>query len=52
MKKMSFALIEAAKTVSPHRLHDADVNVRIVVLHELFACELDKRGKAVNIVIE
>src|SRR2546428_348404 len=49
---MSFALIKAAKAVSPQRLHDADVNVGIVVLHELFALKLDETGKHVEIMFE
>ncbi len=52
LQKMSFALIEAAKAISAQRLHDADVNVGIVVLHEHFALKLDEIGKPVEIVIE
>ena len=49
---MRFALVEAAKAVSAQRLHDADVNVGIVVLHEHFALKLDETGKRVEIMIE
>ncbi len=49
---MSFALIEAAKAISAQRLHDADINVGVVVLHERFAIQLDETGKRVEIVIE
>src|SRR5207302_11195758 len=49
---MSFALIKAAKAVSSQRLHDADVNVGIVVLHELFALKLDETGEGVEIMFE
>ena len=52
LQKMSFALVEAAKSVSAQRLHDADVNVGVVVLHEHFAIELDETGQRVEIVIE
>src|SRR5260370_30365088 len=49
---MSAAFEETAKTVSTEGLHDADVNVGIVVAEESFAIEGDEAGKAVEIVIE
>src|SRR5258708_28068389 len=49
---MSPAFEEAAETVSTEGLHDADINVGIVVAEESFAIERDEAGKAVEIVIE
>src|SRR5258708_33379326 len=49
---MSPAFEETAKTVSTEGLHDADVNVGIVVAEESFAIEGDEAGKGVEIVIE
>src|SRR5712692_678955 len=49
---MSPAFEEAAETVSTEGLHDADINVCIVVAEETFAIEGDEAGKAVEIVIE
>src|SRR5260370_3020497 len=49
---MSPAFEETAKTVSAQGLHDADINVGIVVAEETFAIEGDEAGKAVEIVIE
>src|SRR6266403_5062062 len=52
LEEMSFAFVEAAKTVSAQRLQDADVNVGVVVAQEDFAVYLDKAGEAVEIMIE
>src|SRR5271157_5180577 len=52
LQKMSFALVETAKAISAQGLHDADVNVSIVVLHEDFAPQLDVTGKGIEIMIE
>ena len=52
LQKMSFALVKAAKAVSSQRLHQADEDVSIVVLHEHFALKLDETGKRVEIMIE
>ena len=49
---MSFALIKTAKPISAQRLHDAHVNVGIVVAHEAFAPKLDKIAKPVNVKIQ
>src|SRR5713101_228379 len=49
---MSPAFEETAKTVSTEGLHDADINVGVVVAEESFAIERDEAGKAVEIVIE
>src|SRR5258708_337369 len=41
LQKMRLALIEPAKSISPERLHDADVYERVVVLHERGAVDRD-----------
>src|SRR6267378_4283021 len=46
------AFEEAAETVSTEGLHDADVNVGVVVPEESFAIERDEAGKPVEIMIE
>src|SRR6267154_3838719 len=52
LQEMSFALIEAAKSVSPQGLQDAHVNVSIVMSHERFAVELHKTSKRLQIMIK
>src|SRR6266478_2291239 len=52
LQDMRPAFEEAAKTVSTEGLHDADVNVGVVVAEETFAIEGDEAGKAVEIVIK
>ena len=52
LQKMRFALIKAAKAIGAQCLHDADVNVGIVVLHEYLTLKLDETGKLVDVVIE
>src|SRR5258706_9932114 len=52
LQEMRPAFEETAKTVSAEGLHDADINVGIVVAEESFAIEGDEAGKAVKIVIE
>src|ERR1700686_3327012 len=49
---MLFALVKAAKSISAQGLHDADVNVGVVILHERGAIEIDETGEAIEIVIE
>src|SRR5207302_3923558 len=49
---MSSAFIKAAKTVGAQRLHDANVNVSVVVAQESLAIERDEPGEGVEIVIE
>ena len=39
LQKMRFALIEAAKSIGAQSLHDPDINVSVVVLHERVAIE-------------
>src|SRR5882672_2245282 len=52
LQKMGLALIKAAKAVSAQCLHDADVNIGIVVAQENVAVQLDEARKPVEIVIE
>ena len=49
---MGFAFVEAAEAVGSEGLHDANVDVRIKVLEEGGAVELDEIGERVEIVIE
>src|SRR5438132_6010314 len=49
---MLFPLVEAAKTVSAQSLHDANVNVGVVMLHERGTIEIDKASQAIEIMIE
>ena len=39
LQEMCFALVESTESIRAERLHDADVNVGIVVLHEGVAVE-------------
>ena len=52
MEEVGFAFVEAAETVSAERLHDADVDVGVVMTREGFAIEGDESGQRVEIVIE
>src|SRR5260370_15858399 len=49
---MRFALVKAAKPVSAQRLHNAHINVRVVVPQERLAVKLYVMTKRVEIVIE
>src|SRR5438876_8507366 len=49
---MRLAFVKAAKSIGAERLHDAHVNVGIVVLHESIAIERDEAGERVEIVIK
>ena len=49
---MWFALVEAAKSVRAQRLHDADVDVGVVVLHERGAVDRNECSEAIEIVVE
>src|SRR6202521_4665705 len=49
---MLFTLVEAAKSIGAQGLHDTNVNVGIVMLHEHGAIEIEETGQAVEIVIE
>ena len=52
LQEMGFTFEETAKTVSAEGLHDADINVGIVVAEERFAIERDETGKTIEIMIE
>src|SRR5260370_13233102 len=52
LQEMSPAFEETAKTVSTEGLHDADINVGIVMAEETFAIERDEAGKPIEIMIE
>src|SRR5260370_32966791 len=52
LEKMSAALVETAKAVGAEGLHDADINVGVVVAQEGVSVELDETGKPVEIIIE
>ena len=49
---MFFALVEAAKPISAQSLHDADINVGVVILHEPAAIEIEEPAQTVEIMIE
>ena len=49
---MRLAFVEAAKAVSTEGLHDADVDVGVVMLEEGFAVDVDVMGERIEIVIE
>src|SRR5437764_10363138 len=49
---MGCALIKSAKTIRAQGLHDAHVNISIVVAHEGGAVKLDVVGQTVKIMIE
>src|SRR6202163_1063369 len=49
---MFFALVKAAKSISAQGLHNANVNVGVVMLHEHGAIELEEAAQAVEIMIE
>src|SRR5262249_1410905 len=49
---MDLALVESAKAVSSQRLHDADIDKRVVVLHERRRLELEVAAKSSEIMIE
>src|SRR5215467_6110481 len=49
---MHFAFEEAAIPISAERLHDADVNVSVVIAKESLAVQVDERCECVEIVVE
>src|ERR1041384_6107498 len=49
---MDFAFEETAVAVCAKRLHDADINVSVVIAKEGFAVEVDESRESVEIVIE
>src|SRR5215469_13665754 len=52
LQEVRLALVEAAKSVCAQGLHDANVNVGVVVLEERGTIERDISGKDVQVVIE
>src|ERR1700678_1471363 len=52
LQEMRLALIETAEAIGSQRLHDANVNVRVVVLHEGIAIYADVFAQAVEIVVK
>src|SRR5215472_2938287 len=49
---MRLAFVEAAKAVRSQRLHNADVNKRIVMAHEFISPKVYKAGEAVQIGVQ
>src|SRR4030081_2890946 len=49
---MLFAFVKAPKSIRAQGLHDADVNVGVVMLHERGAIEFEETGEAVEVMIE
>src|SRR5262244_2467846 len=49
---MDFAFVEAAEAVSAQSLHDANVDVRIVVAKEGFAVDRDVGFESAKILVE
>src|SRR5258708_14239637 len=52
LQEMLFALVKTAKSIGAESLHDTDVNVGIVKLHEHGAIEIEETSQAIEIVIE
>ena len=52
LEEVHFALIEPPKSISAQRLHDADVNVGIVMLQERFAREINVAAENIEVMIE
>src|SRR5262249_21766485 len=52
LQKMRFAFIETAETVGAQGLHNAHVNVGIVMLHEGRAIKLNKLADSVEVMIK
>src|SRR5262249_22304827 len=51
-QEMDFTLVESTEAVGAQRLHDADVDVGVVVLHEDFALDVKKAGQRIEVVVE
>src|ERR1700674_5214775 len=49
---MLFTLVKAAKSIGAQGLHDANVNVGIVMLHERGAIKIEEAAQAIEIMIE
>src|ERR1700730_19474268 len=52
LQKMRFALVKSAKSISAQRLHDAHINVGVVMPQERFAIELYVLTKRLQIMVE
>ena len=52
LQEVSFALVEAAESVGAKGLHDAHINVGVVVMQEGGAIEREEIGEAVEIGVE
>ena len=52
LQEVNFAFVESAEAVGAQRLHDADVNVGVVVMHEGFALEIEEAAQRIEIVVE
>src|ERR1700733_781158 len=52
LQEVRLPFVEAPETVSAQSLQDADVNVRVVVLHEVCAVYFDVIRKTIEVVVE
>jgi hypothetical protein len=52
LKKVDFAFIEASETVSAKGLHDADIDVSVVIVEEGFAIDRNEFFERAKIVVE
>ena len=52
LQEMWFAFIKSAKAIGAQGLHDANVNVGIVVPHECFAIQFNKSPKPFEIMMQ
>src|SRR5207244_805961 len=52
LQEVSLPFVESTKTVCPHRLHDADVDVRIVILHKNVTFQIDVTRERLEIMIQ
>ena len=52
LQKMGLLLVKTAKAIRAQRLHEADVNVGVVVVHEGVAVEVDESREPLEIVVE
>src|SRR5947209_936861 len=52
LQEMSFAFVESTETVCAHRLHDTDVNVRIVMLQKNVTLQIAVTSEGLQIMIQ
>src|SRR5208337_4119391 len=52
LQKMRFALVEPAEPVGPQGLHDADIDVGVVIVQEHIALQINKPAQSIEIVVE